>query len=124
MGTQAGHCRRTTRFSFELVPQRSLVEADLIVLGNGAALTAQELEQVLAAADPGGYQVEAIPNDAVFAAIAVRRSLLEATWMEDLVQAVRAVLEPVMDPGLLWCGSVRLRLEGEAVVDSTGPQGE
>ena len=124
MGTQAGHSRRTTRFSFDLVPQRSLVEADLIVLGSGAALTAQELKQALEVAHPGGYQVEAIQNDAVFGAIAVRRPLLEATWMEDLLQAGRAVLGPAMDPGLLGCGSVRVRLEGEAVVEARGPQGE
>ena len=67
-GTQASSTTRKTRFSLDLAPQRSLVDADLIVLGSGVALTAQELEQVLQVVDPDGYEVHPIPNDAVFAA--------------------------------------------------------
>ena len=79
---------------------------------------------MLQVVDPDGYEVHPIPNDAVFAAVAVSRSVLAATWMEDVLEAVRAVLEPQMDPSVIWCGSLAMRLEGEAVVDSFPPSPE
>lgn len=124
MSTEAAGMRRVTRFSFSLTAQQNLVEADIIVVGSGAALTPQQLEQLLQMADPDGYEVRTLPGDAVFGAVAVKRSVLAATWMEDVLEAVRAVLEPQMDPSVVWCGSLIVRLEGEAIVDSFPPSPE
>ena len=104
--------------------RQNLVDADVIVVGSGAGLAVQELEQVLQVLDPDAYEVRALPGDAVFGAVAVKRSVLAATWMDDVMEAVRAVLEPQMDPTVIWYGSLTVRLEAEATVGSTPPSSE
>lgn len=122
MQGEAAGMHRVMRLVFHLSARSSLFDADVIVAGSAARLTARELEQVLELVEPGGYEVRALPGDAVFRAVAVKRSVLAATWMEDIVAAVRGLLAPVMDPTAVWLGRLAVALDGEVPVAS-GPSG-
>ena len=122
MQDDAAGMHRVMRLRFHLFARPSLLDADVIVAGSAARWTARELKQVLQLVDPDAYEVHALPGDAVFGAVAVKRSVLAATWMEDIVAAVRGLLAPVMDPTVIWLGWLAVALEGEVLVAS-GPSG-
>ena len=114
----ASTAKRSTRFHFALSPLRNLVDADVIVLGSAAAIEPGQLQQVLDLIEPDAYVVKQLPDHPTIGAVAVRRSVLSAAWLYQLVDAVQSALEAIMVPDLLWMGSVNIEIEARTEIDA------
>lgn len=98
------------------------MDADVIVLGSATSIDPAGLQQVLDAVEPDGYVVKVLADHPTIGAIAVRRTVLSATWLQHLVEAVTSGLAGIMAPDLLWVGSVAIEIEAQTVVEASDPQ--
>lgn len=98
MRAEVASMHRVTRFSFPLTARQKLLEADGIGVGSAAPLRVQEGQQVRQAVDPDGYEIRATPEDAVFGAIAVPRSVHAQMLEKYRKVAPKSEAEPFFRP--------------------------